>query len=165
MIKKLWLLLCLVPLSIGAMNPRKKRKMRVGLSYPPRKEQRAEQPIDIHQAVLAGNYERVKKAIKQGVQMHAFDDNDYTPLMLAVDEGNPQMVQLLLESGADPIHSSFFGLTPKVVAVMNGNQPIVTLLEEHEKRRKDKARLLGLARKRNVSLQALFMRREIIGKF
>ena len=52
-------------------------------------------------SVKDGDYENVKKLIKQGVNLNEKDDTGMTPLMIAVYNGNYEIAKLLINNGAD----------------------------------------------------------------
>ena len=53
-----------------------------------------------------------------------------TPLMLAAGWGNKELVQMLLEHGADPNITNIFGKTAKMLAKDRGNSDVVDLLPD-----------------------------------
>jgi len=63
----------------------------------------------ICQAVVDGDIERVKLLISKGPDLNAEDDKGQIPLNLAAREGHKEIVELLLEHGADVNVGSVFG--------------------------------------------------------
>lgn len=55
-------------------------------------------------------------------------DNDRTPLLLACNEGNVEVVKILIENGADVNLIDRNGTTPLMTAVSSGNIDIVEIL-------------------------------------
>lgn len=58
--------------------------------------------MDIHQAILVGDFALVKEMIELGADVNKLK-NDSSPLLLAISEQNWKIVYLLLDSGAIPI--------------------------------------------------------------
>jgi ankyrin repeat protein len=85
----------------------------------------------IHQAVLAKNYDKVKKSIKKG-HVNQLDQSGFTPLLYAVGkQGDLQMARILLENGANPnSHTRIGRVSCLHRAVLAGNAEIVKLLLE-----------------------------------
>lgn len=55
----------------------------------------------LHSAVAGNHYDVAAKLIEAGAQVNVVQADGFTPLMGAAQNGNMQMVQLLLEQGAD----------------------------------------------------------------
>lgn len=87
----------------------------------------------LHDAIRSGNVERVRRLIN--AHPHPLWGRDYhgnTPLMLAVKQGDPAMVKMLLDCGADPNETAFAGAPlPLHLAAEMGNADIARLLLEH----------------------------------
>ena len=104
------LLLCLVGVSIAAFY-----------------SMRREKGVRLHSAVIYGRLEEVRAIIDDGV------DIDYrlegkTPLLVAALDGHREIVDLLLEAGADP--NAPGDETPLLVAAVGGHGEIVDILLE-----------------------------------
>ena len=91
---------------------------------------RAQMPADdaIIQALLEGMEDQVEALIARKANVNAVDDAGVTALGLAVNGGNPAIVQRLLEAGADPNLADSNGVTPLFVAIENGSIPLVRQL-------------------------------------
>jgi len=83
----------------------------------------------IHEAALAGDTQRVRQLLDEGVDVNAADDVG-TPLQWALFANQIEMVYLLLEAGAEPNIEGPTG-TPLQMAVASGNIKIVRPLLEH----------------------------------
>lgn len=77
-----------------------------------------------------GNFSRVSDLIREGVNINQFDiaNDNFTPLMLAIDRGYTNIVKILLEAGANLYDSTYFEDTPLGLATTKGNLEIVELL-------------------------------------
>jgi hypothetical protein len=63
--------------------------------------------------------------------------NQFTySLHLAAIRCGAKMIRLLLNSGADPFLFDWDGLTPKQIAIMSGNRPVVGILKQQMEARK-----------------------------
>mmetsp|Transcript_13928 Transcript_13928/g.54968 ORF Transcript_13928/g.54968 Transcript_13928/m.54968 type:complete len:1140 (+) Transcript_13928:94-3513(+) len=65
----------------------------------------------LHAAVVTGREGDVKKALEKG-DVNALDDNNQSPLLLAVLANNPKLVKLLLKKGANSNQADANGWTP-----------------------------------------------------
>jgi ankyrin repeat protein len=80
-------------------------------------------------AVKLGNLELARLLIDSGANINRKARSDgKTPLMVAAENGNEQMVELLLERGADKAIQDNIGYTAKKYALMNGHLNVVKLL-------------------------------------
>ena len=61
--------------------------------------------MNLIQAVYEGNVFRVQQLIDDGVNINTKDKFGMTPLILAADNGNHQIVKILLDSGAKDLKS------------------------------------------------------------
>lgn len=84
-------------------------------------------PYAIHKAIMRGSVRSVNVLLEFGYDINETNDNDLTPLMLAVKLSNENMVRFLLEKGAEPLIShkgeSALGLAYKL-----NNQEIIDLI-------------------------------------
>lgn len=55
----------------------------------------------LHELVRAGDVDKLKNALRHGAKMNAIDKDGFTPLMLAARLHRGEMMQLLIEAGAD----------------------------------------------------------------
>ena len=77
---------------------------------------------NIFKAVENNDLEKVAKVLtKHPDKVNAVDDSDNTPLAIAAENGNLQMVDLLLDNGADPNKEGLFG-TPLALALNFGSE-------------------------------------------
>lgn len=80
-------------------------------------------------AVLEGNRENVEKLIKAGADVNeGTGDSKITPLMVTVQNGNMEMMQLLMENGADPNLQTAEGITALIHAASSGEANVVKSL-------------------------------------
>ncbi|MEM7456641.1 MAG: PQQ-binding-like beta-propeller repeat protein, partial [Planctomycetota bacterium] len=83
----------------------------------------------LHAAARNEDVEAVRKALDAGVDVNAKTEYGSTALFFACDRGNAEIVQLLLESGADPnVTDTFYQATPMTWAQSKGHNEIVALL-------------------------------------
>lgn len=81
----------------------------------------------LHRAAAGGHYKIVRLLLMYNTVVDVQDKDDgYTPLISAVDSGWSNVVEQLLEAGADPIASD--DLSPLFIAIINGNKNIVKTL-------------------------------------
>ena len=101
----------------------------------------------LHEAVLDGDIELVKKLIDNGADVNEKDNNLFTPLHYATQEfskndncleiakilanfrGNPNMIKLLLEKGADKFNENDYGVSPYSLAETIANYPVFQYLK------------------------------------
>ena len=72
----------------------------------------------------------MKTLLEHGANVNGLNEQEGTPLFLAVFEGNAQIVKLLLESGADPNLKTKDGTTPLGLARKEAYGEIIALLEK-----------------------------------
>ncbi len=65
---------------------------------------------------MSNDVEAVDKLLKDGADINALDGQNHTPLYLAVDQNNKEMVEFLLKKGANPnIYDKKTGYTPLMI--------------------------------------------------
>lgn len=86
-------------------------------------------PEKLWRAVRLEKSEDVKAAIAAGVDINSTNDYGATALHFAADRANKQIVEILLDAGADPlIEDSFYNATPLTWAQQKGKQELVLLM-------------------------------------
>jgi len=89
----------------------------------------------IHHAAYEGDLKKVKKIIDRDPnQINVQDAQDFTPLHLASGKGHIEIVEFLLNHGADTESEIFNGDTPLLVAAryaINGKYETIKTLLEH----------------------------------
>jgi ankyrin repeat protein len=83
--------------------------------------------IIFKQAIYEGHTEAIKKILDFKFDVNMQNGKGVTPLILAAQEGNGEIVELLLNSGSDVNHKSIYE-TALMQAVSQGYKPIVKLL-------------------------------------
>jgi outer membrane protein assembly factor BamB len=83
-------------------------------------------------AARNGDLETVKKGIESGIDVDAKSAYGATALFFACDRGQEEVVNYLLEQGADPnVKDTFYKATPVTWSTMQDNQNITLSLLEH----------------------------------
>lgn len=90
----------------------------------------------LHCVIVWGDYEAAKTLISHGINVNQKGEEDYTPLHQACSFGHKAIVQLLLESGADPF-SRTAGNLPFTTARLSGHDEICNLIGEFTKQGSD----------------------------
>ena len=83
-----------------------------GPSEPPEPTTAKVPDIDIWTAAARGDIEAVKQHLAAGADVNAKDDDGWTPLHQATDEGHKEIVELLIAKGADVNATDEDGETP-----------------------------------------------------
>jgi ankyrin repeat protein len=78
-------------------------------------------------AVFTGRVGLVRLMLDRGLDLR--DERHRAALLLAAERGHGEMVQLLIENGADPHVVNNHGQTPLELARMSGREAVVALLE------------------------------------
>ena len=84
--------------------------------------------MSIHDAANSGDIEAVKNFLAAGTDVNAIDD-DWTPLVFAVDKGHKEIVEILIAKGADvnvmvSNDEGVDGFTPLAFAAYKGHKEI-----------------------------------------
>lgn len=104
-------------------------EMRKALKEMARKElsQRLQHPL--HKAAVQGDLKAIVDILESGKEdVNLYDDNDSTPLMYACCFGDPNMIHLLIDKGAQVNVQNKMGLTPLHIAVSSGEKEMVQVL-------------------------------------
>ena len=87
---------------------------------------------ELHDYALAGNVVKVKQFVQQkNIDLDIQADDKNTPLSLSVYEDQLEVVNVLLELGANVNNADHENDTPLHYAVINGNLEMVAKLIEH----------------------------------
>lgn len=84
-------------------------------------------PEAIFTAIKVGMQEMLLDVLKKGVDINLRNEQGFTPLMLAIEYDNTEIINLLIENGAD-IECRTQQYTPLMFAVQEGKFSIVQLL-------------------------------------
>ena len=87
----------------------------------------------LHIAIFWEDLAAVKLLVESGININQYGGNGYTPLHVACEAGNAEIVTYLLEHGADP-HARAEGDTPFKTARLNDHDAICELLKAHSAR-------------------------------
>ncbi|VDL90167.1 unnamed protein product [Schistocephalus solidus] len=124
----------------------------------------------LHIASLASQFEVVKLLIEHGADVNAQSQvrsmdlcfilvipdikryliiNGFTPLYMAAQENNLEVLTLLLANGANPAITTDDGFTPLAVAIQQGHERVVAVLLESDARGKVCLPALHIAAKKD----------------
>jgi uncharacterized protein len=70
----------------------------------------------LRDAIARRDASSVRALLSEGADLSTVDDEGKTPLMLAAKTGAPEIVELLLRSGADPTAEDKLGYTAEMLA-------------------------------------------------
>jgi ankyrin repeat protein len=87
----------------------------------------------LHSAVASRQTDLSRLLVEHGADVNAKQQEDFTPLMEAAQNGDLEIVNLLLASGADPQVVKSGGQTALDIAQAAGHQQIVDALRRHAK--------------------------------
>ena len=88
--------------------------------------------VELIEAIKSGNAASVKELIDNGVQLDQQDKQGWTPLNWAAGSGQLEIVDLLLQHGADPLAVGRDLRTPQMIALAAGHAEVVKRLREAE---------------------------------
>lgn len=88
--------------------------------------------LEPHEVIVGGTFDLVKKAFLEiKLDPNKFNENKRTPLFAAIDRGNPDIVELLLQSGADVEIKNRDGVNALEYAIeVNASNTIIIMLRE-----------------------------------
>jgi ankyrin repeat protein len=88
--------------------------------------------MDLIEAVKSGNKDSVREAIEAGAEVNQQDKQGWTPLNWAAGKGDLEIVNLLLDRGADPFLVGRDLRTPQMIALAAGQSEVVKALRRAE---------------------------------
>lgn len=88
------------------------------------------QVMPLHSAVAAQNLEIARALIDHGADVNAVQNDDFTPLMAAAQNGQMEMIELLLAKGARPDAKRANGQSATDFARESGHGEAVELLKQ-----------------------------------
>lgn len=97
-------------------------------------EPKATEPktIDIFEAIETGNIEQVNEALKDPTCLEIKNENNQTPLHVAIHSGKTAIAKALLEAGANIEAVNNVGWTVLFVAVQAHNKEMIELLKTYK---------------------------------
>ncbi|EHK47127.1 hypothetical protein TRIATDRAFT_217580 [Trichoderma atroviride IMI 206040] len=86
----------------------------------------------LHYAVVSGSVDCVRILLAAGADQELLmSENEYSPLLLASEDGQTEIVRLLLENGANPEIKTTEPTTPLSVAIAGRHAEVVSILLEY----------------------------------
>ena len=93
--------------------------------------------------VRAGDLAGARSLLDAGADVHARDEHEWTALNWAAGRGDLEMVQLLVERGADVYKVGRDQRTPYLIALAAGHAPVARFLRDVERRTGDPSQSSG----------------------
>ena len=91
--------------------------------------------MDLIEAVKSGNSDSVRELVEAGAEVNQQDKQGWTPLSWAAGKGELEIVESLLQHGADPFLVGRDLRTPQMIAVAAGRAEVVKALRRAEAER------------------------------
>ena len=88
--------------------------------------------MDLIEAVKSGNKDSVRELIEAGAHVNQQDKQGWTPLNWAAGKGDLEIVETLLQHGADPFLVGRDLRTPQMIALAAGRSEVVIALRRAE---------------------------------
>lgn len=93
--------------------------------------------MDLIETVKSGNKDSVRGLIETGAAVNQQDKQGWTPLNWAAGKGDLEIVELLLQHGADPFLVGRDLRTPQMIALAAGRSEVVKALRRAEAERQN----------------------------
>ena len=88
--------------------------------------------MELIEAIKSGNRASVAQLIEAGIDLNQQDKQGWLPLNWAAGSGQLEIVELLLENGADPLAVGRDLRTPQMIALAAGHAEVVKRLRQAE---------------------------------